>query len=52
MMVATVVPEKKSIFGIVYFATSENFNEFLPAVNHIVRSFEIGTKGPIIQEEN
>ena len=52
MMVATVVPEKKSIFGIAYFATSENFNEFLPAVDHIIRSFEIDTKGPIIQEEN
>jgi hypothetical protein len=38
MMVATMVPEKKSIFAVAYFATSENFNEYLPAAEQMVKS--------------
>ena len=50
MMVATMVPEKKSIFAIVYYADSSNFNKYLPAVEEMVKSFKIGSKAPIIQE--
>lgn len=52
MMIATLVPEKKSIFAIAYFASPNNFNEYLPDVQTIVKSFQMSTKGPIIQEED
>jgi len=52
MMFATLVPEKKSIFAVVYFADSSNFNDFLPDVNRMINSFKISDKGPIIQEED
>jgi hypothetical protein len=52
MMVATMVPEKKSIFAIVYYANSSNFNNYLPMVEDMIKSFQIGSKGPIIQEED
>ncbi len=52
MMVATMVPEKKSIFAIVYSGGSSNFNKYLPTVEEMVKSFKIGSKAPIIQEED
>lgn len=52
MMVATDVPEKKSILAIAYFADSNNFNKYLSSVNQFITSFRIGDKLPIIQEED
>lgn len=52
MMVATDVPEKKSIVAVAYFADSNNFAKYLPSVNQFIASFQIGDKSPIIQEED
>ena len=52
MMVATMVPEKKSIFAIVYFSDGSDFNKYLPTVEEMVKSFKIASKAPIIQEED
>jgi hypothetical protein len=52
-MVATMVPEKESIFAIPYFGTnSPIFENHLPVVEKVVKSFQIYCKGPIIQEDN
>ena len=52
MMVATVVPEKKSIFAVAYFAKSNNFDDYLPTIEKMINSFQIYGKGPVIQEDN
>ena len=52
MMVATMVPEKKSIFALVYFSNGSDFNKYLPTVEEMVKSFKIASKAPIIQEED
>lgn len=52
MMVATMVPEKDSIYAIAYFADSASFNDYLPDVENMIKSFQIQNVGPIIQEED
>lgn len=52
MMVATLVPEKKSIYALVYFAMSDNFYDFIPQAEQMVKSFEIYYKDSLIQEQN
>ena len=41
MMVATMVPEKESIYAIVYFAKSNDFDNYLPIVEKMIDSFQI-----------
>jgi hypothetical protein len=41
MMVATMVPEKQSIYAIAYFAKSNDFDNYLPIVEKMIDSFEI-----------
>jgi len=41
MMVATMVPEKESIYAIVYFAKSNDFDNYLPIVEKMIDSFKI-----------
>lgn len=52
MMVATHVPEKKSIFALIYFADPKDFDVNRPVAEEMLKSFQIGGKGPIIQEED
>jgi hypothetical protein len=52
MMIATMVPEKKSIYAIAYFANSQDFDDFRPVVEKMIDSFKIYGKGPVIQEDN
>jgi hypothetical protein len=52
MMFATLVPEKNSIYAIVYFSKPQNFNNSRPVVEKMIDSFKISGKGPIIQEDN
>ena len=52
MMVATMVPEKESIYAIAYFSNSANFDNYLPVIEKMIDSFKIYSKGPIIQEDN
>lgn len=52
MMISTMVPDKKSIYAIAYFANGDDFNDFRPVIEKMVDSFKISDKGPIIQEDN
>jgi hypothetical protein len=52
MMVSTMVPEKKSIYAIAYFANGDDFNNYRPVVEKMIDSFRIYGKGPVIQEDN
>jgi hypothetical protein len=47
-----MVPEKKSLYAIVYLADPHIFNNYLPEVEKMIDSFQIYGKGPIIQEDN
>jgi len=52
LMVATLIPEKKSIYAIVYYSNPQDFNDFRPVVEKMIDSFKISGKGPVIQEDN
>ena len=52
MMVATIVPEKKSIYAIACFANPPDFDTYRPVFEKMIDSFQIYGKGPIIQEDN
>ena len=52
MFIATLVPEKKSYYALAYFNSPSSFNDYIPLVEEMVKSFHIGTKGPTIQEED
>ena len=52
MIVATLVPEKKSIIALIYFADPKDFDDNRPVVEEMFKSFQIGSKGPVIQEED
>jgi len=52
MIVTTLVPEKKSIFAFIYFADPKDFDINRPVAEDMVKTFQIGNKGPVIQEED
>jgi plastocyanin len=52
MMVATLVPEEKSIYEIAYFSNPQRFNDFRPVIEKMIDSFQMYGKGPVIQEDN
>lgn len=52
LYIATMVPEKKSIYATVYLADPLLFDKYLPIVEKMIDSFKIDVKGPIIQEDN
>ena len=41
MMIATMVPEKESIYAIAYFSNSANFDNYLPVIEKMMDSFKI-----------
>jgi hypothetical protein len=49
MTVATMVPEKESIYAITYFAVPADFDNYRPVVEKTIDSFKIHGKGPVIQ---
>ena len=49
MTVATMVPEKESIYDITYFAVPADFDNYRPVVEKTIDSFKIHGKGPVIQ---
>jgi hypothetical protein len=49
MTVATMVPEKESIYAITYFAVPGDFDDYRPVVEKMIDSFKIDRKGPVIQ---
>jgi hypothetical protein len=52
MFIATLVPEKKSYFAFAYFADPSSFDDYLNIVEQMTKTFQIGNKSPIIQEED
>jgi len=52
MFIATLVPEKKTYFAFAYFADPSSFDNYLPIVEQMAKTFQIGNKSPVIQEEN
>lgn len=52
LFIGTMVPEKKSIYAIGYFADPLVFDKYLPEVEKMVDSFQIYGKAPVIQEDN
>jgi hypothetical protein len=49
MMVATMVPERDSIYAIAYFTKPPDFEKYLPVIEKMIDSFKIDRKGPVIQ---
>ncbi len=49
MMVATMVPERDSIYAIAYFTKSPDFEKYLPVIEKMIESFKIDRKGTVIQ---
>lgn len=41
MMVATMVPERESIYAIAYFSNSANFDNYVPVIEKMIDSFKI-----------
>jgi len=52
LFVGTLVPEKKSIYSIVYLANPADFDAYRPIFEKMVNSFKISGKGLVIQEDN
>jgi hypothetical protein len=52
MIVATMVPQRDSIYAIAYFCKPPDFENYLPVIEKMIHSFQIYGKGPIIQEDN
>jgi len=52
LAIGTMVPEKKSVFAVTYFAPPNEFDDYLPIVEKMIDSFQINAKGPVIQEDN
>ena len=52
MMTATMVPEKKSIYAVQYYAKPQDFDKYRPVAEKMIDSFKIYGKGPAIQEDN
>jgi len=52
LFVGTMVPEKNSIYALVYFAPPNEFETHHAEVEKMIDSFKIHAKGPIIQEDN
>jgi len=50
MIVATMVPERESIYAIAYFAEPPDFDNYLPVVEKMIDSFQIYGKTSRLQE--
>jgi hypothetical protein len=48
----TLLKEKKSFIDFTYYADKSNFNDYLPQVEHMIKSFQFQNTKPTIQEEN
>jgi len=48
----TLLKEKKSFLEVIYYADKSNFNDYLPVVEHMMKSFQFQDTKPIIQEED
>ena len=52
MIVATMAPERDSIYSLAYFTKPPEFDSYLPVVENMIDSFQIYGKGPITHPDN
>jgi PsbP len=52
LIIGTIVPEKDSLYSIVYLTDPQVFDKYLPVVENMIKSFKIYGKGPVIQEDD
>ncbi|HEY7778078.1 MAG TPA: hypothetical protein VIA09_06020, partial [Nitrososphaeraceae archaeon] len=51
MIVATMVPERESIYAIAYFTEAPVFDNYLQVVEKMIDSFQIYGKASTLQED-
>jgi hypothetical protein len=51
LSMTTLLKEKKSFLDLIYYADRSNFNDYLPLVEHMIKSFQFQDTKPIIQED-
>lgn len=51
LSMTTLLKEKKSFLALIYYADRSNFNDYLPLVEHMIKSFQFQDTKPIIQED-
>jgi len=47
----TLLKEKRSFLQFTYYADKSNFNDYLPAIEHMLKSFQFQSAKPVIQED-
>lgn len=52
LFIATMVPERESIYGVAYISIPSDFDFYRPVFEKMIDTFQIYGKGPIIQEDN
>lgn len=52
LFVATMVPERESIYGIAFFCHPRDFDIYRPQFEKMIDTFQIYARGPVIQEDN
>jgi hypothetical protein len=48
----TLLKEKNSFLEVIYYADKSNFNDYLPQVEHMIKSLQFQHTKPVIQEED
>jgi PsbP len=51
LSMTSLLKEKKSFLELIYYADRSNFNNYLPHVEHMIKSFQFQDAKPIIQED-
>jgi hypothetical protein len=52
LAMTTLLKEKKSFLQVIFYADRSNFMDYLPQVEHMIKSFQFQKTKPIIQEED
>jgi hypothetical protein len=52
LFTTTLVSEKKSFYSLAYFSSTATFDDHLPTVEKMIKSFQIIKSLPKIQEED
>jgi hypothetical protein len=52
LAMTTLLKDKKSFLQLIYYADKSNFMDYLPQVEHMIKSFQFQNTKPIIQEED
>jgi hypothetical protein len=52
LAMTSLLKEKKSFLQLIYYADKSNFMDYIPEVEHMIKSFQFQNTKPIIQEED